>query len=237
MPRHTPTVSFVQPKGGVGKTTAAAVVASELMQQLAGKITIIDADPNYPFKNWVQLASERLDLVFDQSEETILDNIARAQASSQAVLIDLEGTKNMRVTYAVSKSDLVVIPVQGSILDANQATEAIKLVKRTGQGFGREIDFVILFTRMPAAIVSRNFSDIAKQFRDAGMPVLDTHLVEREAFKTMFATGHTLYGLTEQHVSGLRKAQQDAYELTKAIIERINASRSRQKDSQPQQAA
>jgi hypothetical protein len=59
------------------------------MQQLAGKITIIDADPNYPFKNWVRFASKRLDLVFDQSEETILDNIARAQANSQAVLIDL----------------------------------------------------------------------------------------------------------------------------------------------------
>jgi chromosome partitioning protein len=163
--------------------------------------------------------------VLDESEDTILENIERAKQDSAAVLIDLEGTKNMRVTYAVSKADLVLIPVQGSMLDAAEAAEAVKLVKRTEQGFNRQIDFAILFTRMPAAIISRNFSDIARQFVDAEIPVLETQLIEREAFKTMFSIGRVLHDLTDGHVSGLEKARLDSYRLAEAVIGRINDSR------------
>ncbi len=227
MSAKTPVIAFVSPKGGVGKTTATLTLASELLNQFQKPITIIDADPNYPFKRWVGLGRkpELLNVVFDESEETILENIETAQKNSKVVLVDLEGTKNMRVTYAVSKADLVIIPVQGSILDANEAAEAIKLIKRTEKGFNRTIDFAILFTRMPAAIVSRNFSDIARQLSDAKIPVLESQLVEREAFKTMFSTGRALYDLSVDHVSGLQKAQRDSYELAAAIVNRINAKR------------
>jgi cellulose biosynthesis protein BcsQ len=46
MPVQTPVISFASPKGGAGKTTAALVLASELLQQLKKPVTIIDADPN-----------------------------------------------------------------------------------------------------------------------------------------------------------------------------------------------
>ena len=227
MPAETPVISHASPKGGAGKTTATLTLASELLQQLEKPVTIIDADPNHPFKRWLSLGHkpDLLNFIFDDSEETILDNIEKAKRDSAAVLIDLEGTKNMRVTFAVSKSDLVLIPVQGSILDANEAAEAIKLVRRTGKGFNREIDFAILFTRMPATIVSRNFADIARQLSDGNIPVLETRLVEREAFKTMFSTGRVLHDLTDDHVSGLQNARQDSYHLAKAVIDRINNSR------------
>lgn len=229
MSSNTPVIVLASPKGGVGKTTATLTLASELVNQLEDTVTIIDADPNYPFKRWKEMGNKpnELNIMLDESEDTILDNIAEAKRVSKVVLVDLEGTKNMRVTYAVSQADLVVIPVQGSILDANEAAEAIKLIKRTEKGFNRAIDFAILFTRMPAAIMSRNFLDISKQFIEAKMPVLDTQLVEREAFKTMFATGYTLYGLTSKHVSGLEKAKEDAYSFAASVIGKINASRSK----------
>lgn len=227
MSSKTPVIAFVSPKGGVGKTTATLTLASELIHQLQRPITIIDADPNYPFKRWgaMNRKPSMLNIIFDDSEETILDNIEKAQQNSTAILIDLEGTKNMRVTYAVSKADLVIIPVQGSILDANEAAEAIKLIKRTEKGFARVIDFAILFTRMPAAIVSRNFADIARQLSDAKVPVLESQLVEREAFKTMFSTGLILHDLKDEHVSGLQKAREDSYAFAAAVIDRINHSR------------
>jgi chromosome partitioning protein len=227
MSAKSPVIAFASPKGGVGKTTATLTLAGELVQQLQKPVTIIDADPNCPFKRWLKLGHkpELLTIVLDESEDTILENIERARQDSAAVLIDLEGTKNMRVTYAVSKADLVLIPVQGSMLDAAEAAEAVKLVKRTEQGFNRQIDFAILFTRMPAAIISRNFSDIARQFVDAEIPVLETQLIEREAFKTMFSIGRVLHDLTDGHVSGLQKARLDSYHLAEAVIGRINNSR------------
>jgi chromosome partitioning protein len=227
---YVPVIAFVSPKGGVGKTTASMTLASEFVYQFDDTITVIDADPNYPFKRLMNLGKlpEKLNVILDQSEETILDNIEKARKNSRAVIIDLEGTKNMRVTYAVSKADLVIIPVQGSILDANEAAEAIKLIRRTEKGFGRKIDYSILFTRMPAALVSRNFLDISQQFSDNMIPVLPTTLVEREAFKTMFSTGRALHDLKDSQVSGLEKAKMDSYALAEAVVERINQNRKNQ---------
>ena len=143
MPANAPVISFASPKGGAGKTTATLILASELLQQLQKPVTIIDADPNHPFERWLKLKHkpELLNFIFDDSDDTILDNIEKAKRESAAVLIDLEGTKNTRVTYAISQSDLVLIPVQGSILDAQEAAEAIKLIKRAEQAFKRKIDF------------------------------------------------------------------------------------------------
>jgi chromosome partitioning protein len=233
MPANAPVISFASPKGGAGKTTATLILASELLQQLQKPVTIIDADPNHPFERWLKLKHkpELLNFIFDDSDDTILDNIEKAKRESAAVLIDLEGTKNTRVTYAISQSDLVLIPVQGSILDAQEAAEAIKLIKRAEQAFKRKIDFAILFTRMPAAIVSKNFSDIARQFSDSEIPVLEAQLIEREAFKTMFSMGRVLYDLPE-HTNGLQKAQHDSYDLADAVVTRIKNSR-----KQPAQAA
>lgn len=224
---NSPVIAFVSPKGGAGKTTAALTLASELIHQMKKPITVIDADPNYPFKRWASLnrKPELLKIVLDESENTILDNIENAKKASKAVIIDLEGTKNMRVTYAVSKADLVVIPVQGSILDANEAAEAIKLIKQTEKGFGRKIDFGILFTKLPAAIVTKNFADIARQFSDAGIPVLSTRLMEREAFRTMFSTGKCLYDLSDSQVGGLNKAKEDSFAFAEAVVSRINSTR------------
>lgn len=222
-----PVIAFVSPKGGVGKTTATLALASEFVYQTEQPITIIDADPNHPFKNWGALGnkSELINVICDDSEETILDNIEAAKKHSKAVLIDLEGTKNMRVTYAVSQADLVVIPVQGSILDANEAAEAIKLVKRTEKGFGKTIDYGILFTRMPAAITTKNFIDISNQFSSAGIQLLEARLIEREAYKTMFATGKVLHELTDNQVSGLEKAKLDTYCLAEAVLKRLQKAR------------
>lgn len=230
MSSKTPVIAFASPKGGVGKTTASLVLAGELANQSEKTVTIIDADPNCPFKRWESAGRKpkNIEVILDDSEDTILDNIALAKSKSNAVIIDLEGTRNMRVTYAVSQADLIIIPVQGSALDANEAVEAIKLIKRTQQGFNRDIDFALLFTRMPAAITSKNYVDISKQFQDADIPILPCQLVEREAFKTIFSIGTTLYGCSSADVGGLQKAQDDSYNFAASVIDRIKASRNKQ---------
>lgn len=230
MSSKTPVIAFVSPKGGVGKTTAALTLASELLFQMQETITIIDADPNYPFKRWMELGRkpDLLNIKLDESEETILDNIEKAKINSKAVIIDLEGTKNTRVTYAVSAADLVIIPVQGSVLDANEAAEAVKLVMRTSKAFNRQINYAILFTRRPAAITSRNYADIAAQLTDNNIPVLANNLTEREAFKTMFSTGMCLHDLSEKTVTGLAKAKDDSYMFAQAVIDKIVSARKTQ---------
>ena len=110
-----PVVSFVSPKGGAGKSTAALLLATELAQKGA-LVRVIDADPLGWISDWESKPDkpERLSLVQKPTEENIIDLIEEAQRAAQFVIIDLEGTANMLVAFAISQSDLVVIPTQPS---------------------------------------------------------------------------------------------------------------------------
>jgi chromosome partitioning protein len=46
-----PTIVFASPKGGVGKSTAAVLLATELAGHGAA-VTVIDAEPNKPLSQW-----------------------------------------------------------------------------------------------------------------------------------------------------------------------------------------
>ena len=63
----------------------------------------------------------------------------------------IEGTASLMVGYAISRADLIVIPTQGSLLDAAEAVKAIRLVRQYGETAGKIIPTAILFTRASAA--------------------------------------------------------------------------------------
>ena len=45
-----PTIAFVSPKGGVGKTTSALLLSTALAVHY--DVTVIDADLNHPIETW-----------------------------------------------------------------------------------------------------------------------------------------------------------------------------------------
>jgi len=151
-----PVIVFSSPKGGCGKTTAATLLATELAQKGAS-VTVIDADPNRNVADWSKLpgAPEGLTVISDVTEETIVDQIEAASAKSAFVIVDLEGTANLLVSYAISFADFVVIPMQGSQLDAKQAGRQIRLIRAQERVVGRAIPFAVLFTRTSPAIMPR----------------------------------------------------------------------------------
>ena len=98
-----PVIAFSSPKGGAGKTTAATVLATVLAERGA-TVTIIDADPNKNVVDWAKLPGKppSLAVVGDVSEETIVDAIEEATGKTAFVIVDLEGTASLMVSYAVS---------------------------------------------------------------------------------------------------------------------------------------
>jgi chromosome partitioning protein len=61
-------------------------------------------------------------------EDNIIERIEEAAQKSPIVVVDLEGTAAKIVVLAVSQADLAIIPIQGSQLDAEQASLAIKVI-------------------------------------------------------------------------------------------------------------
>ena len=219
-----PVIAFSSPKGGAGKTTAATVLATVLAERGA-TVTIIDADPNKNVVDWAKLPGRpaALNVVGDVTEETIVDAIEEATGKSAFVIVDLEGTASLMVSYAVSLADFVVIPVQGSQLDAKQAARQMKLIKAQERIAGRPIPFAVLFKRSNPAIQPKTQRHTEERFAELSLPVLETRLYDREAFRAIFSFGGTLSGLAEKRVGGLSTAIANARDYAAEVVERLRS--------------
>jgi len=113
-----PTIVFASPKGGVGKSTTAVLLAGELALNGAS-VAVLDADPNQPVVNWASKPGKpnNLTVVPNVREETVLDQIEDSERTHAFVLVDLEGTASLLVAQAMSRAHLVIVPCQGSPLD------------------------------------------------------------------------------------------------------------------------
>jgi chromosome partitioning protein len=138
-----PTVVFMSPKGGAGKTTSALLFATVIATKY--DVTVIDADPNRPVQKWAGggNAPPRLSIVSDVGEDTIIKRIEDAAAKTTFVVVDLEGTAAMIAVLAVSQADLVIIPTQSSQLDADEASKAIRVVLKSETPTGSTTPYAV----------------------------------------------------------------------------------------------
>ena len=214
-----PIVAFANSKGGAGKSTSAVILATELALKGAA-VTVLDADPNKPVSEWARREGRpgNLTVIADISEKTIIDEIEAAAQKTPFVLVDLEGTASMMVAYAISRADLVIIPMQGSQLDAKEAAKAIKLIKQQERAFNRRIPYSILFTRTSSAIRPRTLQHIQDEFRKHGIRSFQTQIHEREAYRALFSFGGTLESLNRSHVSNLDSAIANARAFAGEVV-------------------
>ena len=220
-----PVITFSSPKGGAGKTTAATLLATELAERGA-KIVVIDADPNKNVVDWASLPGkpDNLSVVADVGEDTIVDAIEAAAAKAAFVVVDLEGTASLMASYAISMSDFVVIPMQGSQLDAKQAARQMKLIKAQERIVQRAIPFAVLFTRSNPALQPKTQRHIEERFAELGVPVLGVRLFDREAFRAIFSFGGSLAKLADKGVGNLAAAKTNARDFAAEIVARLRAT-------------
>lgn len=212
-------VSFMTTKGGGGKTTSATLFASVLAEQGAS-VCMIDADPNQPLVAWASDAvrPQTLTVIGDVNENNIIETIEEQSANNMFVVVDLEGSANLSTGYALTQSDLILIPLQPSKLDANEAAKTLKFILRQGKSIGKSIPSRVFWARVPAAYVTRSARDIGSQFEEAGINFLQTSLIHRDAYTGIFNYGRTLENLSDDQVPSLDKARANAASFTSEVI-------------------
>ena len=217
-----PVLSTAIGKGGTGKTTSTLIVGCELAR-LGASVTLIDADPNKSLASWARKPGlpDGLDVISQAiNEETIIDEIEKAAQRSAFVLIDCEGIQSSLVGYAISYSDLVLIPMQASQLDAPKAANMINMIRTQEKVSRRSIPFVLTLTRTRPAIVTGSQTHIERSLNEQKLPTMQTKLRDREAYRALFSYGGTLAGLPG-NVSGLDKAQREAALFTAELVEML----------------
>lgn len=217
-----PVIVFASPKGGAGKTTSSLILACELAAR-GLKTALIDADPNHPISKWRKKGRglKKLNIIESTNEEKIIDDIDAATETNDFVIVDLEGTANLSVAYAISRADLVIIPSQRSALDAGEAAKAIALIKNQSKIARREIPFSVLLTRTNPAIRSKGLKRMIESLDQNQVNCLITELQEREAYKAIFDYACPLSELETGQVSGLDKARTNAANYAAEVIKTL----------------
>lgn len=214
-----PIISFANPKGGAGKTTTALILATQLSENGAS-VTIIDADPERWISQWGGLPGKpaNVTILDGVTEDTIVDLIEEASGQTQFVIVDLEGTASLMVANAIGMSDLVLIPVQGSSMDARGGAKTIRLISNQAKMARRAIPHCVVLTRTSAAVRSRALRNVQEQLSANNIAVCKTAIVERAAYRDLLDYGGTLSDLRARDVSNIDKAILNARQFAGEVI-------------------
>lgn len=215
-----PIISFANSKGGSGKTTSALLLACELAQYK--DTTLIDADPRRPITEWYKIKGgpKRLTVVTNSDENSILDEIEQASEKSSFVIVDLEGVASRLTSYAISMSDLVIIPMKEQQQDAWAAMDVIKQIKLESRARRTTIPFSMLFTQTRVVAKSRTARHIAAQFRSSKtIPCFNTEINDRDAFAALFNIGGTIHDLKTTDVNNITAAKDNVGLYADEVVE------------------
>ena len=217
-----PVVAVVNSKGGVGKTTASLLLGTVLAEQGAA-VSIIDADPNRHLVAWRTGPSKSpIKVIGDIEDGRLVSTIDTERRRRDLVVVDLEGTASRAVSHAISRADLVLVPLQPSAMDASQAWRAVTLIREEEVVLDRRIAFRLLLTRTNPQIPTKAERMIVEDLAGANIPSLKTHLHQRTAYQAMFAYKLALHELGASEVNGLPAAIANAQAFVAEVTEVIN---------------
>lgn len=221
-----PVLSFANAKGGAGKTTAALLVATDLMDQ-GYSVSIVDADPQRWISQWAAMSGPQRRLaIIDEVSAGSIDSVIREERDNRDyILVDLEGAMSPLVSRVVSASDLVLVPIQGCAMDAKGGGKVLDLIADLQREEHRTIRHSVILTRINAAVTTRALRAVRDHLLANRIDVLTTPIVERSVYRDIFETGGSLFTLDPKTASNLDKAIDNVRRLTTEIITRVPARR------------
>ncbi len=168
-------------------------------------------------------STSAVEVVGDVTESNIIKVIREHSAARQFVLVDLEGTANRLVSRAITQADLVLIPLQASALDSNEASRAVGLIQEEEETLeGRIIPYRIIMTRTNPLITTKIETGIYQSLANANIALMRTRLHDRQAYKAIFVRRVTLAEL-DHSINGLEAAKANAERLAEEVVEIITA--------------
>lgn len=208
-------VSFLNQKGGVGKTTLAVHTAAALARY--HRTLLVDADPQGSSLDWAASRANRLKdeepafPVIGLPKGVIHKELPSMARDYEYVIIDGPPRVYDVARSAILASDLVVIPVQPSPYDVWAAKEIVDLVNEA-RIFKESIKASFAISRK---IVNTAIGrDVVEALGDYPVAVLSAQISQRVSFAESAAQGQTVLDLGGD---GAAAAVQEIEALVKEI--------------------
>ncbi|UWU15390.1 ParA family protein [Rhizobium sullae] len=215
-------ITFANTKGGAGKTTAVLLLATELARK-GYRITILDADPQHWISRWHDISGHvpNIEVIDFVTCASLPQHISENKQSTDYFIIDLPGARNPLLATAVGLSDHVLIPIQGCAMDARGGAQVLELLQYLDEKAGIKIGHSVVLTRVNSMVTTRALQLVKTLLNERNVPVLDTAIIERAAFRDIFDCGGTLYDMDPARVSNLDKARENALCLAEEMMRKV----------------
>jgi chromosome partitioning protein len=200
-------------KGGSGKSTAAACLASH--SQLGGlRTALIDADPQASLLHWRDLGDPPIDLpIVADTSEAVAERARALAREAELVVIDTAGFRNRTMIEALSVADLAVIPIKASPLDIAAAVETVRLIEEinaTEERRGRPMEYRLLLTQVTVgSAVARH---VRNELAQSGYVLFEAELANRVVYAEA-----SIAGRMPIHLDGESAAARDGEAFAREV--------------------
>lgn len=183
-------IVFANPKGGAGKTTCCAAIATSLA--IAGdKVLVLELDPRRHFERLarkIELPSLSIEAVTpDAFTDRFRD--ARTEGAFDHILVDTAGIRDTTFLHAIARADLVVIPLIPGEQELHEVVVVARDITDLAESANRPpIPFRVLLTRLHH-LASSLQTHILAEVRRLGLPRFEAAFFDRVSYREVFMTG------------------------------------------------
>ena len=202
-------ISFLNQKGGVGKTTLSINVAAYLAGQ-GNKVLLIDADKQGSSNTWASLREETPFQVISLARENMAKDALKLANEYEYTIIDGPPHAETIARSCIVASDFVVLPIEpsglstwASDLTVRQVNDAQIIKENLKCGF-------VVSRKIGKTVIGREIRTMAAE---AGIPVLKTDIEQRVSYAESLTMGKTIF-----EWAPTSHASTDIQQLTKEII-------------------
>ncbi|MCB1970599.1 MAG: ParA family protein [Geminicoccaceae bacterium] len=178
-------ITIAQQKGGAGKTTVAAQLATGFAER-GRNVALVDIDPQGSLTEWMKVrehqARDAREIRFSMVGGWRLDaELDRMRRDHEFIIVDSPPHAESDAKNAIKAARLVIIPVQPSPLDIWASKVTVETAVREG------IRPALLMNRVPPR--GRSLDQALATIERDGYPALTTRFGNRQAFVTSLAKG------------------------------------------------
>ena len=178
-------ISFVNQKGGVGKTTTAINLAASLKRKNC-RLMFIDADPQGSATQWHAVENNNAFEILHHPEPLQKTEIEEISANCDYVVIDGPPAIGHITKSILAVTDLAIIPLSPSSLDIWSCWGTLEIIDEV-RAFNPELKIKLLINRkIPGTRVGRDAREALEIFQ---VDILDTELCQRVAYIDSLTSG------------------------------------------------
>lgn len=209
-------ISFLNQKGGVGKTTLSVNIAACLAKRGA-RVLLIDADKQGSASAWAALRQDSPFQVVSLARANMAKDALKLAADYSYTVIDGPPHAEEIARSCIIASDFVALPIEPSGLSTWASDLTVRQV-REAQEFKEMLKCGFVVSRkIGKTVIGREIRDMAA---DADIPVLTTEIEQRVGFAESMTMGQTIFEWAPRSAAA-REIEQLTKEIERHVEEDI----------------